>query len=143
MVTETRLSRGIDVKVSILNAQPVGFHTESYLKALNYSDLQNASLRGKAYLGTGAVLFKFSKFRDPVRITIDLRKTGGVESLGDETDLNVPANSTDKYVLFEDFPAGYLRNNRFCQYELWLLNMTANQEGRSTSVEIEVMYRTA
>lgn len=127
------------MKVTYLNAQPVGFHAESYLKAINYSDLQNPSLRGKAYIGTRGVLFKISKFRNPVKITLVLNKLGGTEFLAD-ADLTVPAGSPDKFVLFEEFPSKYSSN--FCQYELWLLNSTPNGANNSATVDVEVLYRT-
>jgi hypothetical protein len=101
--------------------------------------LQNPSLRGKTFIGTGAVLFRFFDFSDAVRITIDLKGAGGM-TLAD-ADLDVPAKSPTRFVLFEGFPLGSAKDPRFYLYELWLVNKKGSD--KDASAKVDVLYRTS
>jgi hypothetical protein len=131
----------VPMKVSYPPSQPAGFHPENGapMPVLSYSGFQNPSLRGKTYVGTGAVLFRFFDFSDPVLITIDLRAAGGIATLAD-ADLDVPAKSPARFVLFEGFPLGTARDPRFYPYELWLVNK--KDPDKAASAKVDVLYRT-
>lgn len=126
------------MKVSYPNSQPTGFHLDTGVPLLvrNDSKLDSRSLGSKAFVGTGAVLFKFTKFSDPVRITVVL-------SAGEHwftADLDVPTKGGNpRYVLFGELPLFYNRDPRFYQYEVWI---TSPADGnKSVSAYAEVLYK--
>jgi hypothetical protein len=131
----------MSIKVSYPLVQPGGFHRDNDKPApvMYYDTLQNESARVRPYLGAGAVLFKFSKFNFPAKITIDLRRDM-FDTLAD-ADFVAPANSRDRYVLFEDFPARYLMHAVYCLAFIWLLPQNPNATGLVSTVEVEYFYR--
>jgi hypothetical protein len=129
------------MQVSFPPSQPAGFHPENGapMPLLSYYGLQNPSLRGKTYVGTGAVLFRFFDFSDDVSITIDLRAAGGIATLAD-ADLDAAAKGPARFVLFEGFPHGTARDPRFYPYELWLVNR--KDPDKAASAKVDVLFRT-
>jgi hypothetical protein len=101
----------------------------------NEYNAQNSVLRGKTFVGKGAVLFKYSDFSGPVRIVTSLETHGNLETLGEHT-LDVPGKNPDRFVLFEAFPPSFLRQSKFVQFELELYNMFNSDETATATVEV-------
>jgi hypothetical protein len=120
--------------------EPEGFEKDKFLVITNPANGVAAS--GSAYINQGAVLFKFYSFHDDVRIGIRLTDSGHNPSLLDiSLEVEVERNGGTHYVLIDDLPEKYTKDNVYCYFELRLTNLTPGYRDRGTAINVEVMFR--
>jgi hypothetical protein len=122
-------------------AEPAGFKVDKFLIITN-APAGGVAASGSAYINQGSLLFKFYSFHDDVRIAIRLVDSGRVpDRLDFETEFEVEHNGGAHYVLFEDFPPAYLKDNVQSYFELRLANVTPGRKYIGTAVNVQVMFR--
>jgi hypothetical protein len=123
-------------------SEPAGFKSDKFFVITNYPAAGGVAASGSAYINKGALLFKFYSFQDDVRIGIHLTDSGRTPvHLDVDFEVEVERNGGVYYVLFDDFPDSYTKDNVHCYFELRLTNMTPNSQDRGTAINVQVMYR--
>jgi hypothetical protein len=128
------------MKISYPLSEPAGFKTDKVFAITNYPAAGGVSASGSAYINRGVLLFKFYNFKDPVSIAIDLAKSGRGRLLAQDV-IDMTPKGGDRFVMFEDFPTGYTRDNVYCYFELLLTNRTRDRKDMGTAVNVQMMFR--